>query len=84
MFETLEAKLKSSQVCTYQVNVSIFKTKKKKRSFLLSLLKTKFNVPIELAQLSGIAAILRFPMPELEDEEDIDEENDTQDSDSDN
>lgn len=40
--------------------------------------------PIELAQLSGIAAILRFPMPELEDEDDNDEDNDTDDSNSDN
>lgn len=38
--------------------------------------------PTELAQLSGIAAMLRFPMPELEDEDDTD--NETQDSDSDN
>jgi len=29
----------------------------------------------ELDQLTGVAAILRFPMPELEDEEDSDHEN---------
>lgn len=29
---------------------------------------------LELSQLTGIAAILRFPMPELEDEEDDDSE----------
>ena len=39
---------------------------------------------IELAQLSGIAAILRFPMPELEDEDEDENENGTEDSDSDN
>lgn len=39
---------------------------------------------IELAQLSGIAAILRFPMPELEDEDEDENENGTDDSDSDN
>lgn len=43
-----------------------------------------FTFSTELAQLSGIAAMLRFPMPELEDEDDNDEENDTDDSDSDN
>ncbi len=32
----------------------------------------------ELNQFTGIAAILRFPMPELEDEEDEEEENDEQ------
>jgi hypothetical protein len=32
----------------------------------------------ELDQLTGVAAILRFPMPELEDEEDSDHENWTQ------
>lgn len=37
----------------------------------------------ELAQLSGIAAILRFPMPELEDESNDEDENDSDDSDSD-
>lgn len=37
----------------------------------------------ELAQLSGIAAILRFPMPELEEESENAEDNDTDDSDSD-
>lgn len=35
----------------------------------------------ELAQLSGIAAILRFPMPELEDENE-DDADDDDDSDS--
>ena len=35
------------------------------------------NVKIELAQLTGVAALLRFPMPELEDEPlDSDEESD--------
>lgn len=34
----------------------------------------------ELEQLSGIAAILRFPMPELEDEEEDDEDDDDSDS----
>lgn len=38
----------------------------------------------ELAQLSGIAAMLRFPMPELEDEDEIEDENDSDDNDSDN
>jgi len=34
-------------------------------------------VKIELAQLTGVAALLRFPMPELEDEPlDSDEESD--------
>lgn len=33
---------------------------------------------IELSQLTGIAAILRFPMPELEDEEDDDDESDVE------
>lgn len=36
---------------------------------------------LELAQLSGIAAILRFPMPELEDENE-DDGDDDDDSDS--
>ena len=35
------------------------------------------NVKTELAQLTGVAALLRFPMPELEDEPlDSDEESD--------
>lgn len=40
---------------------------------------------IELAQLSGIAAILRFPMSELEDEDENENENENglNDSDSD-
>lgn len=29
--------------------------------------KTKIYLPTELDQLTGVAAILRFPMPELED-----------------
>lgn len=29
---------------------------------------------LELAQLTGVAAILRFPMPELEDSDDDDDE----------
>lgn len=57
-------------------------------AFLVPILnevfKTKTNFFSELAQLSGIAAILRFPMPELEDEDEIEDDNDTQDSDSDN
>lgn len=38
----------------------------------LWLNKTYFllNLLVELAQLTGIAAILRFPMPELEDDDD--------------
>lgn len=40
-----------------------------------------FDCLTELAQLSGIAAILRFPMPELEDEND-DDGDDDDDSDS--
>ena len=36
-----------------------------------------FYFPLELAQLTGVAAVLRFPMPELEDEPlDSDEESD--------
>ena len=31
---------------------------------------------LELAQLTGVAAILRFPMPELEDSEDDDDDDD--------
>lgn len=38
----------------------------------------------ELAQLSGIAAILRFPMPELEDEDEDENQNGIDDTDSDN
>ena len=36
--------------------------------------------PTELGQLTGVAAILRFPMPELEDEDD-DESNDEDEND---
>lgn len=43
-----------------------------------------FILITELAQLSGIAAHLRFPMPELEDEDDNEDENDSDDNDSDN
>lgn len=39
-----------------------------------------FFVFIELAQLTGVAAILRFPMPELEDSDD-EEPNNQSDSD---
>lgn len=38
----------------------------------------------ELAQICGIAAMLRFPMPELEDDDDNEDDNDSPDSDSDN
>lgn len=40
------------------------------------MLKFK-NSSTELDQLTGVAAILRFPMPELDDESD-DDENDTE------
>lgn len=44
-------------------------------SFLLIV--TKRDFVLELAQLTGIAAILRFPMPELEEEPvDSDEDSD--------
>ena len=45
------------QACMFRENVN----KRINRVF--------FNVCLELTQLSGIAAILRFPIPEIEDEE---------------
>ena len=54
---------KFSQACTFLASVSF--------NNLIQFLVTQekfldFKLP-ELAQLTGIAAILRFPMPELED-----------------
>lgn len=41
-------------------------------------MKTNFRFShTELAQLTGVAAILRFPMPELEDDETDNEDNDS-------
>lgn len=37
--------------------------------------QSNFSIP-ELASLTGIAAILRFPMPELEDSEDEEDDSD--------
>lgn len=50
---------------------------------LISIFVQKYNnffnnFSLELSQLTGVAAILRFPMPELEDEdEDEDDDNDS-------
>lgn len=41
--------------------------------YLINLLIFRFFFS-ELAQLTGVAAILRFPMPELEDSDDDDDE----------
>lgn len=39
----------------------------------INLTEKKFFISSELEQLTGVAAILRFPMPELEDESDGDD-----------
>lgn len=64
--ESMEVKWKYSPVCTCQANVSYFKP-----ILAWLFIFIKFS---ELAQLTGVAAMLRFPMPELEDEEDYDDD----------
>lgn len=81
-------KLKFSPVCISPGNVSLFVAAYYQRiHFKIDFIFLYFSM-LELAQLSGIAAILRFPMPELEEEsnddgEDEEEEDDSNESDSD-
>lgn len=71
MLKNLAVTSKYFQACTLLENVSLI-------SLIISIkfgfiVRYKFS---ELSQITGVAAILRFPMPELEDEEEEDSDPD--------
>ena len=70
----VEGLLKSSPVCMYQENVSSRPSTVKCVCVCVCVCYAVFVfLLLELGQLSGVAAILRFPLPQLdEDSEDSD------------
>lgn len=69
------AKWKFSLACIYRVNVCVFTQYICLKWSILSIVFF-FSLFIELSQLTGVAAILRFPMPELEEDDDDDDDDD--------